>query len=183
MRSADGLLYLLSGFQPPSAGTVHLGGVEITRWSPHRRARNGLVRTFQGARVFASLTVRENIEAAGLGLKLSARAARKEANDVLGHLGLLPQAHLPAGALPYGAERRVAVGRALVGSPCFVLLDEPAAGLNEADRTSWSRPDEVHAGSGWAADHRTRHELIMRSASASRCSTTARRWRSARRRS
>jgi branched-chain amino acid transport system ATP-binding protein len=127
------LVNLLSGFQPPSGGTVHLGDVEITRWSPHRRARNGLVRTFQGARVFGALTVRENVEAAGLGLKLSGRAARAEANEVLGHLGLVEYAELPAGALSYGLERRVAIARALIGRPRFVLLDEPAAGLNEGE--------------------------------------------------
>jgi branched-chain amino acid transport system ATP-binding protein len=127
------LVNLLSGFQPPSAGTVHLGTTEITRWSPHRRARNGLVRTFQGARVFGALTVRENVEAAGLGLKLSARAARTGATDVLSQLGLLDQADLPAGALPFGGERRVSIARALIGRPRFVLLDEPAAGLNEGE--------------------------------------------------
>jgi branched-chain amino acid transport system ATP-binding protein len=127
------LVNLLSGFQPPSNGTVHLGDVEITRWSPHRRARNGLVRTFQGARVFGALTVRENVEAAGLGLKLSGRAARAEATEVLGHLGLLEHADTAAGALSYGVERRVAIARALIGRPRFVLLDEPAAGLNESE--------------------------------------------------
>jgi branched-chain amino acid transport system ATP-binding protein len=127
------LVNLLSGFQPSSDGSIHLGNVDITRWSPHRRARNGLVRTFQGARVFGSLTVRENVEAAGLGLRLAPRAARAEATEVLGHLGLLEQAHVLAGALPYGGERRVAIARALVGRPRFVLLDEPAAGLNESE--------------------------------------------------
>lgn len=127
------LVNLLSGFQPPSSGTVHLGQVEITRWPPHRRARKGLVRTFQGARVFGALTVRENVEAAGLGLKLSARAARAEATEVLGHLDLIEYADQRAGALSYGLERRVAIARALIGRPRFVLLDEPAAGLNEAE--------------------------------------------------
>jgi branched-chain amino acid transport system ATP-binding protein len=83
--------------------------------------------------VFGALTVRENVEAAGLGLKLSARAARTGATDVLRQLGLLDQADLPAGALSFGGERRVSIARALIGRPRFVLLDEPAAGLNEGE--------------------------------------------------
>jgi branched-chain amino acid transport system ATP-binding protein len=127
------LVNVLSGFQPPTAGSVRLGSTEITRWAAHRRARKGLARTFQATRLFAALTVRENVEASGLGLKLAPRAARAEATEVLGHMNLLDHADAPAGSLPYGGERRVAIARALVGRPRFLLLDEPAAGLNEAE--------------------------------------------------
>jgi branched-chain amino acid transport system ATP-binding protein len=127
------LVNVLSGFQAPTAGRVRLGEVDITGWAAHRRARRGLARTFQATRLFGELSVRENVEAAGLGLKLSPRAARTEAADVLEHMNLLEQADVPAASLPYGGERRVAIARALVGRPHFLLLDEPGAGLNEAE--------------------------------------------------
>src|SRR5947208_3500579 len=62
------LVNILTGFDLPSAGTVELRGREVTRWSAHRRARNGLTRTFQHSRSFRSLTVRENVEVAALGV-------------------------------------------------------------------------------------------------------------------
>jgi branched-chain amino acid transport system ATP-binding protein len=127
------LVNVLSGFQPPTAGRVRLGSSDITRWVPHRRARNGLARTFQGTRLFGSLTVRENVEAAGLGLKLSPRTARIEAAQVLADMNLSEHAETRAASLPYGGERRVAIARALIGRPHFLMLDEPAAGLNELE--------------------------------------------------
>jgi len=127
------LVNVLSGFQPPASGRVLLGSTEITHWVPHRRARHGIARTFQGTRLFGALTVRENVEAAGLGLKLSPRAARIEATQVLSDMNLTEHEDIPAASLPYGGERRVAIARALIGRPRFLLLDEPAAGLNELE--------------------------------------------------
>jgi branched-chain amino acid transport system ATP-binding protein len=127
------LVNVLSGFQSPTAGRVRLGSIDITRWVPHRRARNGIARTFQGTRLFGALTVRENVEAAGLGLRLSPRVARVEANQLLSDMNLIEHADKRAASLPFGGERRVAIARALIGRPRFLLLDEPAAGLNEAE--------------------------------------------------
>jgi branched-chain amino acid transport system ATP-binding protein len=77
--------------------------------------------------------VRENVEVAALGSGLRARAARRRADELLELLGLGAQGHVPAEALAHGDERRLGVARALATEPRFVLLDEPAAGLPEAE--------------------------------------------------
>ena len=127
------LVNILSGFDLPTAGTVELRGREVTRWSAHRRARNGLTRTFQHSRSFRSLTVRENIEVAAIGVGAGPREARRRTLELLERLGLTGSAEVRAGALPQGDERRLGVARALVTEPAFVLMDEPAAGLPEAE--------------------------------------------------
>jgi branched-chain amino acid transport system ATP-binding protein len=127
------LVNVLSGFQRPRAGSVRVGGVDVTRWSAHRRARRGLARTFQGTRLFGDLTVRENVEVAALGVRASTREARAVAAELLVELRLERWADAPAASLPFGGERRVEIARALAARPRFLLLDEPAAGLNEAE--------------------------------------------------
>jgi branched-chain amino acid transport system ATP-binding protein len=127
------LVNVLSGFDFPDAGRVELAGREITRWSPARRGRGGLARTFQHSRSFRSLSVRENVEVAALGGGASARDARRRADELLGLLGLTRYAQLPAAALAHGDERKLGVARALATGPRFVLMDEPAAGLPEAE--------------------------------------------------
>src|SRR6476659_3812751 len=82
------LVNVLSGFDRPDEGTVALDEREITRWSPHRRGRHGLARTFQHSHAFRSLTVRENVEVAALGVGASPRKARQTTDGVLGTLGL-----------------------------------------------------------------------------------------------
>jgi branched-chain amino acid transport system ATP-binding protein len=127
------LVNVLSGFDVPSSGTVELGDRDVTRWSPHRRGRAGIARTFQHSRSFRGLSVRENVELSALGVGARPRAARARADELLGLLGLEPYEHTPAGALPHGDERRLGVARALATEPGFVLMDEPAAGLPEAE--------------------------------------------------
>ena len=124
---------VLTGFDFPDDGTVELDGHEITGWSPHRRGRAGLARTFQHSRSFRELSVRENVEVGALGCGASAREARDRADGLLALLGLAAYAELPAGALAHGDERRLGVARALATEPRYVLLDEPAAGLPEAE--------------------------------------------------
>ena len=127
------LVNVLSGFDLPSSGTVELEGRDITRWRPSRRGRAGLVRTFQHSHAFRALSVRENVEVSALGAGARARAAREQTAELLDLLGLERNADASADGLAQGDERRLGVARALATSPRFVLLDEPAAGLAEAE--------------------------------------------------
>ncbi len=132
------LVNVLSGFDRPSSGTVELEGRDITRWKPSRRGRAGLVRTFQHSHAFRALSVRENVEVAALGAGSRLRAARAWAEQLLEALGLTAHADAPADTLAQGDERRLGVARALATNPRFVLLDEPAAGLPEAELSAFA---------------------------------------------
>jgi branched-chain amino acid transport system ATP-binding protein len=127
------LINVLSGFQRPTAGAVVLDGVEVTRWAPYRRARAGIGRTFQAVRSFAGLTVRDNLLSAAYAAGRGRRAARRLADDTLALVGLTDRAGTPAGSLAYGQERWLGIARALCAGPRYLLLDEPAAGLNEQE--------------------------------------------------
>lgn len=126
-------LNALTGFTHLDGGSVRLAGDSIVRWSPDRRARAGLARTFQGVRLFGDLTVEENIEVAALGAGLSRRRASRQADAILEAMGLVDLRTLVASALPAGEERRVGIARAVASKPTFLLLDEPAAGLNDEE--------------------------------------------------
>ncbi|HZT53577.1 MAG TPA: ABC transporter ATP-binding protein [Gaiellaceae bacterium] len=127
------LVNVLSGFDRPTRGRVLLEGHDVTRWPAHRRGRHGLARTFQHSHAFRALSVRENVEVSALGAGASARAAARRAEELLDLLGLAAYADRPASELAHGDERRLGVARALASDPRFVLLDEPAAGLSEAE--------------------------------------------------
>jgi branched-chain amino acid transport system ATP-binding protein len=127
------LVNVLSGFDAPTSGTVELDGEDVTRWPAHRRGRAGLARTFQHSRSFRNLTVRENVEIAAIGTGTGPREARRRADELLELLGLDGRADAAASSLPHGDERRLGVARALATEPRYVLMDEPAAGLTEAE--------------------------------------------------
>jgi branched-chain amino acid transport system ATP-binding protein len=127
------LVNVLSGFDRPTSGAVELEGRDVTRWSPGRRGREGLSRTFQHSHAFRSLSVRENVEVAALGVGAAIGEARRRTNELLEKLGLTAHAESPAASLAQGDERRLGVARAMATAPRFLLLDEPAAGLPEVE--------------------------------------------------
>ncbi|MFA1546208.1 ABC transporter ATP-binding protein [Actinomadura chokoriensis] len=121
------LFDVVSGLRRPSSGRVVLGGRDVTRMGPARRARHGLARTFQRLEPFGRLSVRDNLlVAAELGPER--RRAASAVAAILDRLDLTEIADSAAGTLPTGAGRLVEVGRALATRPRLLLLDEPAAG-------------------------------------------------------
>jgi branched-chain amino acid transport system ATP-binding protein len=127
------LVNCLTGFQRPSSGRVNLGGQDTAGWGPDHFRKAGVARTFQAGRLFKDMSVIENVEVTGVGMGLSRREARARGMDVLAWLGIADKAEQTAGALPYTDERRVGIARAVVMSPAFVLMDEPAAGMSDAE--------------------------------------------------
>jgi branched-chain amino acid transport system ATP-binding protein len=127
------LMNVMTGFQRPKTGRVSLRARDVTRSSPRRLARLGVGRTFQGGRLFGDLSVLENVELGALGAGASRHEARRRAWQLLERMDLTARAAVAAAALPYGQQRRVGLLRALAMHPTFLLLDEPAAGLNEAE--------------------------------------------------
>lgn len=127
------LLNLISGLLPLSEGRVRVGDVDITGWGAHRVAARGIGRTFQTVHLFGALTVLENVEVAAVGVGMSRRRAGERARVLLEEFDMEEVADLPAATLAFGQQRRVEVARALAMAPRFMLLDEPAAGLNERE--------------------------------------------------
>jgi ABC-type branched-subunit amino acid transport system ATPase component len=124
------LVNVLTGFQAPDRGQVRVDGEAVGGNLAHKLRRIGIARTFQSGRLFRDLPVIDNLEVTGVGLGLSRRDAIKEAERVMDWLGISRLADTIAGALPYTDERRVAIGRAIMMKPRYVLLDEPAAGMS-----------------------------------------------------
>lgn len=126
---------IAAGVYRPDSGTVHLDGDDITRLPTHRRARRGLGRTYQAARLFDQLTVAANVrimmEAGGVSVDAAA------AERVLDSTGLTEHADVRANDLPHGRRKMLEVACAIHRRPAVLLLDEPAAGLGEAEITAF----------------------------------------------
>jgi branched-chain amino acid transport system ATP-binding protein len=127
------LINVVTGLLAPTSGSVFVDGVDTSKKPPHRIAKAGIARTFQTIRLFRELTVLENVEVAAVSTGVSRRQAVVLGRELLDELELTPWAESLASELPFGHQRRLEVARALALRPKFLLLDEPAAGLNEEE--------------------------------------------------
>ena len=142
------LFNCITGMYNPTEGKVELGGVDITGWEPHKILRAGFARTFQNSRLFAKMTVEDNVivgmharTKAGLFSAMfntpAKRAEEKEtqtkAQNLLKIFNLYEHRYEMAKSLPYGKQRELEIARALASEPKLLLLDEPAAGMNEQE--------------------------------------------------
>lgn len=127
------LINVITGLLPSDGGQISVGNVDITNKPSHRVAHTGIARTFQTIRLFRELTVQENVEVAAISVGFSRQQARAAAAQALAEMDIARWSASRAGELPYGLERRVEVSRALAMRPKYLLLDEPAAGLNEEE--------------------------------------------------
>jgi len=143
------LLNLLCGLMPATSGDILLGGTSVLGARPDQIRNHGIARTFQNGRLFKRLSVVENVMAGacpGERPRLAEILFRRRKYDswqkglqdrahaALDHVGLSAHAARPAGDLPFGLQRNVEIARALAADAKLVLLDEPAAGLNAAER-------------------------------------------------
>lgn len=148
------LFSLISGFLPPTQGSILFDGKDITGLAPENVAQRGLVRTFQLVKLFEDLSTLENVKVgrhlhtkAGLfSAFLRPPSARREerevdarARELLAFVGLQHKADDDASGLSYGQQRLLEMARALAADPRLVLLDEPAAGLNGEESAALSR--------------------------------------------
>ena len=125
---------VVTGLLRITSGHVGVGETDITAWQPYRIARAGVARSFQVVKLFKDFSVRENVEVAAISATGASRIeARNRADEALSRVGISHLADVPAGVLPQGEERRVEIARALATNPSFLLLDEPGAGLNDAE--------------------------------------------------
>jgi branched-chain amino acid transport system ATP-binding protein len=139
---------LITGVFPISAGAIIFRGQDISDWRSHRITAAGIARTFQNIRLFKELSVLDNVRLGafaqhGYSLLDALRRSRRftaaeqevtgQAFELLERFNLTHYAHTPARHLAYGEQRRIEMARALISRPQLLLLDEPAAGMNQSE--------------------------------------------------
>lgn len=129
----------ISGFVKPVQGSIRIDAQSLGQSSAVKARRLGVARTFQGGRLFSSMTVLENVEVAGISLGMSRTRAASEAMSLLQWVGYQGRPDAVSADIPYVDERRVGIARALIGSPAYLLLDEPAAGMSDAECSQLAR--------------------------------------------
>ena len=142
------LFNIVTSIYPPSGGRVLFRGEDIAGRKPHDVTRKGIGRTFQNIRLFPKMTARENVmvgrharSRAGIwrsvlrtGIQRAEEGRiREKTDELLAFMGLAGYEESPAGKMPYGHQRRLEIARALAAEPRLLLLDEPAAGMNESE--------------------------------------------------
>jgi branched-chain amino acid transport system ATP-binding protein len=135
----------ITAVAPPTSGTIHFEGRDVTREKPHEVTRLGMARTFQNIRLFRQMTALENVVTArhcrtrsGVfasllrlpRMRAEERRSHEIAEGLLDFVGLAQWRDANAASLPYGDQRRLEIARALATEPRLLLLDEPAAGMN-----------------------------------------------------
>ena len=130
------MVNVITGLVEPSSGKFSLNGDDITAIPTYRLARLGIVRTFQNLRLFAALTVQENVEVSAL-IAASHRQDRPllDVDSVIAEAGLWEHRDRRAAELDYGNSRRLELARATALAPCFLLLDEPTSGMSDLEST------------------------------------------------
>lgn len=145
---------LITGVYQPTGGAISLHGQPTTNLKPHQLTRRGIARTFQNIRLFASMTVFDNVRAAvqlhrahgirdalwrGRGFREGEKAVATQVMELLDIFNLGRFRDANARSLPYGEQRRLEIVRALATQPKLLLLDEPAAGMNPTEKVELTR--------------------------------------------
>ncbi len=125
------LVNIITGYETHDQGSVLLDGLPLDGLSPERRAHSGLARTFQSGRLFNDMTVAENTVLGAIGTGVPTREANARAMHALEMLGLVDVMTESAGGLSHGLTRLVGLARAVASHPRYLIMDEPAAGLND----------------------------------------------------
>ncbi|QUW23926.1 ABC transporter ATP-binding protein [Sporosarcina sp. Marseille-Q4063] len=148
------MLNCISGLYHPTNGSIRFKGQEIVNMKPDKRTNLGIARAFQNIALFEHMSVLDNLKlgrhalmntgpiSGGLYFGKASKeeiAHRKEVEKVIDFLELQDIRHTPVGTLPYGLQKRVEVGRALALQPELILLDEPMAGMNSAEKDLMAR--------------------------------------------